>query len=1064
MLGLLDSGATHVCISSASWDFLQDDGFILRPCNKLAKVASGGNAEITGIVKLKIVIGAKQWTGDVYLVKNLPFPLLLGMNFLKDLKVELDFYSRMVTIRDDTGTSEFHTVSLQSLTVEPVHAIVEPIELENGDVINLGAGEDENEEGIQCDGSRKAYEPEEPEPPSEKWSCVEPILDHPNCTAEQLEEFQIFLGGWKKRFEESPGKTTLAECKLYPDPSQPPVKERNIRLSPEKQNYARKLIQDMYERGIIRPSQSQYRSPAFLVPKKEGTWRLVVNYKKLNDICKHNSIPLPYIDEMATDLRNCVFFSRCDMESGFWQVPMAEESKHLTAFSIDGCGFWEFNVMPFGLSVAPGIYQSLMEKALRPILGKHTLVFIDDTLTKSKTFEEHIKNLNEYFTLVFDAGLKINWTKCEFLKPEVDFLGFVMGSGNVKVGERKIGAVSQFPVPKNAKQLRSFLGLVSWFRRFIPNLSDRSKDLNELTQMGVTYRWEEKHQKAFEDLKKSLVEAPVLATPDPDRQFEIHTDASGYGLGAALIQRNDKGHPRPIAFISRSLTKAERVWSTMEREILAVLFALEKFKHYLHTEQQTVVVTDSSSILWLHSLKNPSGRLARWICQLSPYDLKFKHNSGKLHYVPDALSRAPVDLNCVNLCAWDPNTIQDKWYLDLMQKVQEKPDCYPAYQVKDNILWKVIRDPLTEMEVERMVIPKENRQQLMHDNHDAKEAGHGGIRKTCDRLLQRYYWPGLRKEVRKYVKGCEQCQVYKESHQLPGGHMELRETILKPFQVLNIDIAGPLPMTGRKYRFILVCVDQCSKYVIAKPLRRTTAKEIIDVIRKEVVLRYGGLEAILSDNASYFSGKEFKKFCEEINCKLHLIPRYNPSSNPCERYVKTVKTMVSMYCEKSQKNWDQDLDYVNFAINTTTNDTTGFTPARLIFGRELRSPYELHSSVQVGGTQPFDPGRYDKQQQEIMERIRVKVKEATLKAKKHQQKHYNTRHRKVDYPVGALVWRKSFVKSSGADDVAAKLSPKYQGPYKITHKYSHNQVEISDLTGKGAGKWHIESLKPFHAQ
>ena len=1062
VISLIDTGATHSCIPSDSEDMLQELGYTIRPIELSATVANGGSAPITGVATITVTLGNfSTWTGDVFLMKHLPFPLLLGTNTLDALNAKIDVKHNKLSLTSANGTELIQGVSVPKSSViskQKGKVSVNPLTFEDGTTVNLESSHDDdsNEDQEEC------YDTEDPVPPedfSKNPSMKNLELSHPDVSVDQQQNFNEFLRSWKEKFKLSPGLTTVSECKIYVDPNTPPIKQRSIRMSLADQQLAEAEIQRLLDLDIIEPSVSDWCSPAFLVNKKGGSKRLVVNYKALNSVMKKNSAPIPRIDECLKILQESRFVSTLDLQQGFYQMKMSEDSKHYTAFCLPPSHFYQFKRLPFGLTNSPAVFQAMIQKVLRPLLFKTCFVYIDDLLITSKSYEEHVKNLNEVFELLFQAGLAINWDKCKFLKHETEFLGYCVGSGKIKAAASKLGAVRDFPRPKTVRQLRRFLGMVGWFRNFIPFLSDKSTCLNELLKKDQPFKWSSECQNAFEELKECLVNPPVLTVPDPTLPYEIHTDASDSGIGAVLLQRKN-GVAQVVAFASRSLSKHERNYPVTQKECLALIWAVEKWKHFILGHSTTHCYTDHASLVWLAGLKAPTGRLARWVCRLSEFDLKIIHKKGKLNLVPDCLSRT-FDINAATVDVANFTNTSDPWFLNLRQRIIDNPDSFPSFRVKLPHILKYVRHPVTGIVEERYVVPSDCREALLKLYHSDITSGHIGIAKTFHKLADRFYFPKMRQEIKKFVTSCHVCQQYKISNLGPAGHMSIRDPVLKPFSMVCADLAGPLPMSPEKFRYILVIVDLATKFVIAKPLRTATASSITKVFQEDLVLIHGCPQVIITDNASQFSGHEFQNFCASVNAKSHLIPKHFPSANPCERYIKTLKTMVAMFAKDDHRNWAKNLPYLVFAMNTSKNETTQFTPSKLVYGRELRSPYELAADVQDGDTSPFDPLTYNNELQGSLKKIFAHVRSAASKAMATQAKTYNLRRRVVDdeFPVGCLVWKKNFPQSSAGDRIAAKLQEKYVGPFTVTHVWSPTQVELADLTGKSRGRWHVTHLR-----
>src|SRR3954452_4940875 len=350
----------------------------------------------------------------------------------------------------------------------------------------------------------------------------------------------------------------------------------------------------MLNKGIIRGSKSPWASSIVFVLKKGGEMRFYVDYRKLNGIRKKDNHPLPRIDEMLDKFEGSQWFSSIDLASAYWQVEMNEEDIEKTAF-ITSEGLYECNVMPFGLCNAPATFQRLMHEVLGNLIYNKAPVYLDDVNVHSKTFEQHLKDLKEVFERIRKAGLKLRMDKCHFCDREIEFLGYVVGKDGIKTSEKIIEKVKNYPRPTNITEARGFIGLASYYRRFIQNFSEMTRPITELFQKGVKYEWNKIREENFQKLKEKLTTIPVLAYPNFEKEFILYTDASGYALGAVLSQEDTNGKEHVIQYATRSLSKAEQVYSTTEQECLAVVWAINKFHHYIYGKKCRVV-TDRSSL------------------------------------------------------------------------------------------------------------------------------------------------------------------------------------------------------------------------------------------------------------------------------------------------------------------------------------------------------------------------------------------------------------------------------------------------------------------------------------
>ena len=325
-------------------------------------------------------------------------------------------------------------------------------------------------------------------------------------------------------------------------------------------------------------AEGAWSFPIVLDPKDDkGNFRFCINFQRLNEVTKKDAYPLPNMNSILDKLRNAKYISKLDLKSGFWQVAMDEASKEKTGFRVPGKGFFQFKVMPFGLCNSPATFQRLMDKVLGPVLDPYCFVYLDDIIVITDTFAKHLKVLSQVFDLLRKANLKLNLDKCCFCVPELKYLGYIVNKYGLHPDPDKVNSVLQFPVPHNVKGVRKFLGITSWYRKFIPNYSTVVHPINNLLKKNQKWSWGYKCQMAFESLKQLLVQAPILRCPDFSRRFKIQTDASLVGIGAALLQEFEDGEA-VVSYASRSLSTAEQKYSATERECLAVVFAVEHFR------------------------------------------------------------------------------------------------------------------------------------------------------------------------------------------------------------------------------------------------------------------------------------------------------------------------------------------------------------------------------------------------------------------------------------------------------------------------------------------------------
>ena len=417
----------------------------------------------------------------------------------------------------------------------------------------------------------------------------------------------------------------------------PPIKRRAYRTAPKEDEFIENEIKEMLEQDLIQPSKSPWSFPVVVVKKKNGKNRFCVNYKPLNDITKKDSYPLPRIDEILDGLQNAQWFTTLDLASGYWQIKVRPEDQEKTAFTTK-FGIYEFKVMPFGLCNAPATFQRTMDYVLGDIKGKFVMVYLDDVIIYSKTFEDHMIHLKEVLKRIEDAQLRLKAEKYYFAASKLQFLGHVVGKNGIEPDPEKVDKIVNYSSPINLRDLRGALGLFSYYRRFIKNFSQIADPLYELLKKDVPYQWTERQQQAFDILKERLSSAPIVRYPNMEKPFLLYTDASGTGLGAVLSQQDGK-EEYVVAYASRTLSPAEKNYGITEKECLAIIWAVKYFRHYLYGSKFTII-TDHSALKWLlnSSGETANRRLERWKITLSEYEYDIKYRKGTKHSNADALS------------------------------------------------------------------------------------------------------------------------------------------------------------------------------------------------------------------------------------------------------------------------------------------------------------------------------------------------------------------------------------------------------------------------------------------
>ena len=644
------------------------------------------------------------------------------------------------------------------------------------------------------------------------------------------------------------GRTDVIEHRNNLIDNSKPAFVPNFRLPVSRKNIVESLIEDMESQGIIKESLFPYNSPLLLVPKKDGTWRIVIDYRCLNKDTIPDRMPMPNFDEVLSQLNDAKLFSALDLLSGYHQVPLSEDSKQCTAFSTHN-QHWQFEVMPFGLSNAPLTFVRLMHQILGNM--KNVFVYLDDIIILSRDTEEHFQILDKVLSRLEKDGLKIKLCKCQFLKRQLDFLGHVIGSNGVKMQDKKIETILNYPPPKNAKGVKRFLGIIGYYRPFVRNLAMIAYSLTKLLRKDVKFEWKKEEESAFQDLKSRLTKAPILTYPDNSKEFFLACDASD-GIGAVLLQKS-KERLMPISYASKTLNPTERRFSVTERESLAVIFGLRKFRHSI-LGFKIQVITDQKPILDLFKKGTFTNnqKFNRYFMSILEYSPSFRYIPGRFNTIADGLSRLSEDelTNNVTFTAQIVDIDMDRIRIE-----QDKDE--RIRNIKDNLLldpnsakeYTLINDcvylkPVKNNKCCRLFIPETLVREILKICHSHSLAGHHSVQKTCDIVSKNYFWPHCSQQTNEFVLNCETCQLSK-GKVMKRAPLERYPSDLLPFQCISTDTVGPLPTTDNGNKFILVFVDFLSRYTEIVPIKDRTSISV----------------------ALEFKSKLFSKLCTFYNIK-----------------------------------------------------------------------------------------------------------------------------------------------------------------------------------------------------
>ncbi|CAN6322178.1 unnamed protein product [Urochloa humidicola] len=802
-----------------------------------------------------------------------------------------------------------------------------------------------------------------------------------------------------------------------------PVFSRPYRYAPALKDEIEKQNLEMLKNGVIQPSTSPFSSSVLLVKKKDNTWRFCVDYRFLNAITVKGKYPVPVIDEFLDELFNACWFTKLDLTAGFHQIRLKPGEEYKTAFQTH-FGHFEFRVMAFGLTGAPGTFQSAMNITLAPYLRKFVLVFFDDILIYSRTLEEHIVHIKLVFELLDKDQWKIKLSKCSFAQRSISYLGHTISEAGVGRDPEKIAAISTWPTPTTAKELRSFLGLAGYYRKFIRHFGIISKPLTDLLKKYTLFVWTVDHEKSFQALKKALTTAPVLALPDFSKIFCIETDASAVDVGAVLLQDN-----HPLAFISKALGPKSKGLSTYEKEYLAIIMAVQQWRYYLQ-HAEFLIYTDQRSLVQLNEQRLHTHWQQKVFTKLLGLQYRIIYKQGVENRVADALSRKSAHhLQCNAISSCVPQWIrlvldgyqQDEASLEFISKLTIDPEAVPHFTLRDGLLryksriW-IGQNPSLQ-------------QQLMAACHSSPVGGHSGAPVTYMRMKKMFAWKGMKTQVHHYVQSCMICQKAKPDRSKLPGKLQPLPVPSEAWQIISMDFVEGLPNSGHA-NCILVVVDSFTKYAHFIPLHHPfTAAGIAKLFISNVYKLHGLPQSIISDRDRIFNSQFWRELFGLAGVDLLMSSSYHPQTDgQTERLNQTMETFLRCFANACPSQWIHWLSLAEFWYNTSDHSAIGRSPFVALYGY---SPKHFGLAA-VDSVQVSDLSIWLQDKKVMQNLIKQHLSRAKLRMKKQADKGRSER----TFNVGDLVFLKlqPYVQSSLAPRANQKLAFKYFGPCRIISK------------------------------
>lgn len=1028
-------------------------------------VVSGADGKRSQRIKYQLLVDVKineLVVPTIFLVvPMLAHNVILGNDWLRPNKIIIDYDAKNIAIRQkilDENRVMFDISSQKSF--------VQTQNLQTcAQVLNNDKARGTHTEQIENDK------------PDDFECRLNDLIAKSDITNYERDELKELIREFRDIFSDKPGLCRHYEHTLQIKTHEP-VTNKSYPIPHAHREKVREKIHEMLNQGIIERACSPYNNPIHVVKKKNGGIRICLDARQVNKVLIGDAERPPDIGSIMQRYAGKKYFSTFDVTEGYFQILLNEKSRPYTAFLFEGAQY-QFRRVPFGLQTAGAGFIRALRTALGDDMDKFITVYVDDVMVASNTFNEHLTALRILFNRLRTSGMKFKLGKTAFCREKIEFLGMIITPQGIVPDVKRVKAIREIPDPRSLQELQRFIGLCNYYRRFFVNHSIFIEPLRELLQTNKPFLWNEKHQRAFREMKDNLARYVMLNHFDPEAIFFVQTDASKVGISAILYQKSSAGDNMIIGVVSRLLTKYESNYTTTELELLAIIFAFVKFRVYL-IGNHFRVISDHQALTFLLRTPFQSARLTRWCIYMQQYSYTVEHCIGKDNEIADYFSR----MGSGDMVKRDEALIISRMIVELSEESDVSANDWVVAQLRVKEPIKKLFNDIREMQARdsevrklmnrleegkssesfclreevlfyknshetrwRLVVPKEICATLVEIIHDE---GHLGVYKTVCAIKRNYFWRGIARDVKKFIRQCDMCQRTKVVCQpMTGAYQAIVPN--KPNELVCLDFYGPLPASRGGVQYILVALDAFSKHVTLYSLKKATTRASLKKLFQDYIPKMGKMNAVLTDHGTQFTSRTWRETLRDNDVVVRYSSIRHPQSDPAERTMRELSRFFRAYCSDTHTRWAHYLGKIEEWLNFSTHVSTGMMPYELHFGKlpseRIREIVNFPENVT--------------QSHEIM--ISIARDRLMTAGQKRREKQKNCT--RIELLVGDKVLIKALRVSNALEKQISKFFHLYTGPYVIMRKIGENAFELAsnDNTDRSVGIYNRVNLRKYYS-